>query len=333
RLVQVAAVIGTEVPVPLLQRLAGLSEDVLQQSLAHLQTAEFLYETQLFPEQVYTFKHALTHQVAYGSLLQERRRVLHAQIVDAIEALAIERLSEQVERLAHHAMRGEVWDKALAYCRQAGARAVARSAYREAVGYFERALGALQYLPASRDTIAQAIDLRLALRNALLPLGDSKRILAYLREAESLAAALDDPRRLAQVSRFLSAQFRSRGAYDQAIAAAQRALALAAASGDVGLHMLTSLYLGRASQTQGNYRGAIDCFRQAVVFFDGVRRHERFGMRPLQAHCHRSLGTLYAQTGRQDQVRAALATAITLYRTMEMTFWLPQAEAMLAQVG
>ena len=115
----------------------------LHRGLAHLQAAEFLYETRLFPDQEYTFKHALTHEVAYGSLLQERRRVLHARIVEALEALAGDRLTEQVERLAHHALRGEVWDKALAYCRQAGEKAMARSAHREAVGYFEQALSAL----------------------------------------------------------------------------------------------------------------------------------------------------------------------------------------------
>jgi uncharacterized protein YkwD len=98
-----------------------------------------------------------------------------------------------VERLAHHALRGEVWDKALAYCRQAGEKAMAQSAYREAAGCFEQALSALPHLPETRDTRAQAIDLRLALRSALLPSGDLGRILAYLRETESLAAALDDP--------------------------------------------------------------------------------------------------------------------------------------------
>ena len=178
-----------------------------------------LYETRLFPERAYTFKHALTHEVAYSSLLQERRRVLHARIVEALEALAGERAAEQVERLAHHALRGEVWDKALAYCRQAGEKALTRSVHREAVGYFEQALRAFSHLPEDRDTCEQAIDLRLALRTALLPSGDLERILVYLREAESLAAALDDPRRLGRVSRFLSVHFWNRGAYDQAIAA------------------------------------------------------------------------------------------------------------------
>ncbi len=152
RLLQTAAVIGTEVPWPLLQAIADGPEEALHQGLTRLQAAEFLYEARLFPELAYTFKHALTHEVAYGSLLQERRRALHARIVEAIERLSADRLTDQVERLAHHAVRGELWDKALAYCRQAGERATARSAYREAVAYFEQALAALAPSPrAPRD--------------------------------------------------------------------------------------------------------------------------------------------------------------------------------------
>src|SRR5207253_3689980 len=166
--------------------------------------AEFLYETRLFPEQVCTFKHALTHEVAYSSLLHERRRVLHARIAETLEEIVGDRVTEQVERLAYHALQGEVWDKALVYCRQAGEKAVAQSAHREAVGYFEQALSALPHLPEQRDTHEQAIDLRLALRSALNPLGDLGRTLALLREAEAIAAALNDPRRLGQVSVSLS---------------------------------------------------------------------------------------------------------------------------------
>src|SRR5439155_20285716 len=166
---------------------------------------------------------------------------------------AAERSPDQVERLAHHALRGAVWDKALTYCRQAGEKAMARSAYREAAGYFEQALSTLPYLPEQHAMRAQAIDLRLALRSALAPSGDSERILAYLHEAESLAAALDDPRRLGQVLRLLSFHFYERGAYAQAIAAAQRALALATATGDVVLHALANRSLGQAYRFQGTF--------------------------------------------------------------------------------
>jgi tetratricopeptide (TPR) repeat protein len=299
RLLQTAAVIGTEVPWALLQAVVEGSDAALHMGLAHLQAAEFLYETRLFPDLEYTFTHALTHGVAYGSLLQERRRVLHARIVETLEGLAGDRLAEQVERLAHHALRGEVWEKVLAYGRQAGEKALARSAHREAVGYFEEALRALAHLPETRATREQAIDLRLALRSALRPLGNHRRILAVLREAEALAAALDDPRRLGQILMFLVVQFRLMSAHDQAIAAAQRALTLATASGDAVLHALANQYLGIAYYDQGDYYRAMDCFGQTVAFFEGARRRERFGQvnppaalsRAHLAACHAELGT------------------------------------------
>ena len=131
-----------------------------------------LYETRLFPEPEYTFKHALTHDVTYGTLLQERRKTLHARIVGAFERFYPDRLSEHVERLAHHAVRGELWEKAVAYLRQAGTKALARSANREAVTCFEQALVALEHLPETRETLEQAIDLRFDLRTSLLPLGE-----------------------------------------------------------------------------------------------------------------------------------------------------------------
>ena len=255
RLLQTAAVIGYEVPLPLVQAIAALPEADLHRGLGHLQAAEFLYETRLFPEREFTFKHALTYEVAYGSLLQERRRALHARIVEALEALTGDRVAEQVERLAHHALRGEVWDQALAYCQQAGEKAMARSAHREAVGSFEQALSALAHLPETRATREQAIDLRLALRSALFPSGDSERIVTSLHEAETLAAALNDPRRLGQIAGFLSAHFRNRGAYDQAIAAAQRALTLATADQDVVLQALVHQNLGAAYWARGTICG------------------------------------------------------------------------------
>jgi class 3 adenylate cyclase/tetratricopeptide (TPR) repeat protein len=305
RLLQTGAVIGTEVPLPLLQAISELSEAALHHGLAHLQAAEFLYETRLFPDHEYTFKHALTHEVAYGSLLQERRRALHARIVEALEALAGDRVAEQVERLAQHALRGEVWDKALAYCRQAGEKAMAQSAHREAVRSFEQALSALPHLPERRDTIEQAIDLRLALRSALRPLVEFERILATLREAEALASALGDSRRLGQVSLFLAVQLRMMGAYDRAIAAAQHGRALATASGDADLQALANQYLGIAYYDQGDYRRAIDYLGQTVASLKGARQRERFGIDLMPAVLsHAVLAVSHAELGMFAEGRA-----------------------------
>jgi class 3 adenylate cyclase/tetratricopeptide (TPR) repeat protein len=545
RLLQTAAVIGTEVPLPLLQAIAEFSEEGLHRGLAHLQAAELLYETHLFPEREYTFKHALTHEVAYSSLLQERRRVLHARIVEALEALAGEglrpaptqsrqRLVEQVERLAQHALRGEVWDKAVAYCWQAGTKAAEHSAYREAVTYIEQALEALQHLPESRETLEQAIDLRLDLRQAFFVLTAHRPMFDLLREAEVLAEALGDQRRLGHVSAYLSQYYWAMGDQERALVAGQRALACAEILGDVTLQGIATIYLNQACHALGEYHQAIAYIQRSVVSFEGEQRWERcglpylpsvfsrmhlagglalvgafaesiavgeegvqiaeatdhplsrivayigvgltylhqgdvyraipilerslalcqatnippfpalpsslgaayalcgrvtealplleqavahanavgllanqplfiaylsqgylltgrweeatqsaqralelarahrargweahalhvlgdiarhcdppdsepaeasyrqalalaeeLGMRPLQAHCHRGLGTLYATLGQQEQARAELSAAIVLYRAMDMTFWLPQTEAALAQV-
>jgi predicted ATPase len=130
----------------------------------------------LFPEREYTFKHALTHEVTYGTLLQDRRKALHARIVGAIERGYPDRLSEHVERLAHHAVRGELWEQAVAYLRRSGVKALARSGSREAAGAFEQALAALAHLPEGRATVEQGIDLRFELRQALQALGEHQRV-------------------------------------------------------------------------------------------------------------------------------------------------------------
>jgi tetratricopeptide (TPR) repeat protein len=538
RLLQTAAIIGPEVPLALLQAIAELPEGALHRGLAHLQAAEFLYEARLFPEQEYTFTHALTHEVAYGSLLLERRRVLHARIVEALEGLAPEREAagaagrspEQVERLAYHALRGEVWDKTVTYCQQAGARANDHAAFHEAMTYREQALQALAHLSEDGDTQVLAIELRLALGDVLTQLGELRRHLALLGEAEALASALDDRTRLGRVLVEKTYVLSLTGDPDGAMAAGQQALALAAALGDSALQVGASQRLGQVYLFIGDFGRAAALLRRIVeatdresgtprialirsqawltltlsalgAFAEG-RRHgekalslatregrgaalllahhclghlylahgdlehairvleqglalcraagsqinsrvsaaglgcaymlqgrlaegralleeassitlrtgslaghalglawlsevcrrmghrdearqharqalhlarqqkargyeagalhqlgviqahtdppeaaqaeahyqlalalaEELGMRPLVAHCHRGLGTLYAATGQREQARAELTTAIALYRDMEMTFWLPQAESALAQV-
>jgi len=281
RLLQTAAVIGTEVPLALLQAIGELSDEELRRALGHLQAAEFLYETSLFPELEYTFKHALTHEVAYGSLLHERRRALHAGIVKASEPLYADRLTEQAERLAQHAFRGEVWDKAVAYCRQAGTKAIARSAIREVVACSEQALEALTHLPESRAMQEQAIDLRLDLRNALWSLGEIRQSLDYLREAETLAKALDDQPRLGRVSAYMCRYFREIGDHDGAVKTGQHALAVAETLGDFALQVTARHFLGVAYHTLGDHRRSMELLRSNVESLEGELLRERFGLNGL----------------------------------------------------
>jgi DNA-binding NtrC family response regulator/tetratricopeptide (TPR) repeat protein/class 3 adenylate cyclase len=325
-LLQTAAVIGKDAPVHILQAIADLPEESLHQGLAGLQAAEFLYETSLFPEREYTFKHALTHEVAYESLLPERRGFLHARIVDAIETLYADKLAEHIEQLAYHALTGEAWEKAVAYLRQAGAKASAHSANREAVAYFEQALAALQHLPESRDTREQAIDLRLNLRNSLFLLGELARILEHLREAETLAVALNDQRRLGQIAIYMMQHCRQIGDYDRAIASGQRALALAGALENLGLQVAANVNLGQAYHALGDYRRGVDILRRTVESLTEDLNWERFGMSGLRSVGSRTfLVWCLAEMGEFAEGIAIAAEAVRIAEAADDPFPLIQA--------
>jgi len=319
RLLQAASVIGKDVPFTLLQAIAEVPENSLRQGLTRLQASEFLYETSLFPDLEYTFKHALTHEVAYGSVLQDRRRALHARIVEAIEALHPDRLAEQVERLAHHAFRGEVWEKAVTYLRQAGAKALARSAYREAVTWFEQALTALHPLPDTRQKIERAIDLRLDLRQSLFPLDEVATIWRYLQEAEGLARTLDDPRRLGWVSAYMCGHHLHTGGHVTEVRTfAQRVEAIAERLGDVPLQIAAQYYLTGASHLSGDYRGTEHICRKLMQSVHGQRTHERFGLAVFPAVMARAhLACALAERGAFDEGDAHGQDAIRIAEALD----------------
>ena len=283
RLLQAAAVIGKDVPLLLLAAVSDLSEDQLRLTLRRLQSAELLYEVPRFPAPEYTFKHALTFEVAAASLLRERRRALDARIVETLEALGAEPRADQVERLAHHALRGEVWDKALTYCRQAGARAFARSAHRAAVEWFERALAALTHLPETPHSVGAAIDLRLDLRSSLSPLAEFARMQDHLQEAERLAEAAGDRRRQGLVAAFLTNFYTVMLELRRAIEYGQRAVAIAGDVSDVEVQVLAHTFLGLARYGQGDYRAAVELARRNVIVLRGDLVRERYGMAVLPA--------------------------------------------------
>jgi predicted ATPase len=264
QLLQSAAVIGKDFAATHLQAIAGLSEEALRRGLARLQAAELVYETSLFPDLEYTFKHALTHEVAYGSLLNERRRALHAQVAGAIETLAGSRLADHVERLAHHTFRGELWEKAVGYLRQAATEAAGRAANAEAVLWLEQALTALARLPETRETIEQAVDMRFDLRPALLQLGRLADVLAVARDAEALARRLGDEERLVRIYADLSNYHYLKGELDRALEYGERCLGIGRAGDDLVIQALARRYMGQCYHAQGRYALAASVLAQNV---------------------------------------------------------------------
>ena len=314
RLLQAAAVIGHDVPFTLLQEVAELDEPDLRRGLAHLCAAELLYETSLFPDLEYRFKHALTHDVTYGSLLQQRRRELHARIVEAIERLHADRLLEHVEQLAYHALRGEAWDRAVTYLREVGLRAATRSAYSESLTSFEDALRALGHLPESAGAKTLAIDLRLDSRVVLAPLGQYDRILGYMREAEILARELGDRRRLGLVLADMGARLRNVGDHRRALEASRQALEIAGELRDRDLQIEATYRLAQAHFAGGDLEQATSLFLETAQALADQGAALQAGALPsfFEAWPHAWLGLSLSHLGRFSEALAHAEQAMQI---------------------
>jgi len=197
----------------------------------------------------------------------------------AIENLYPDRLRDYADQLAQHARKGEVWDKAVSYLRQAGAKAFARSANREAIGYFEEALTALTNIPETRATLEQAIDIRFDLRNALYPLAQLGRIEGCLREAQALAGRLEDQRRLGWVSAYMCSHHWATGGHAGDVRTfAQAVETIAETLGDTPLQIAAQYYLVTACHIAGDYRGTEHFGRRLMQSLEGHPARERFGV-------------------------------------------------------
>jgi len=321
QVLEVASVIGRTVPFTLLRAVTGRAETALAADLERLQGAEFLHETRRFPDIEHTFKHALTQDVAYGRVKPDERRALHGRILAAIEDLHRDRLDEHVERLAYHAMRGELWAPAVRYARRAGAKAFDRSANREAAASFEEALAALARLPGNPDTLAEAIDIRLAARSVLLQLAELPRIERYLREAQALATALGDRRRLAWVWTYTSITHLFAGDPGQARAVGERALALAEEVGELGLRASARTPLAHACCELGDYRRALALYGEAIEALAGDLERERLGQAVPPSLYARSISAIcLAEIGDFAEAERCATAAATLTRTLDLPF-------------
>jgi class 3 adenylate cyclase/DNA-binding IscR family transcriptional regulator len=268
-LLQCAAVVGNDVPYALLAAIAAEPEERLHTLLAHLQAAEFLYETSLFPDLEYTFKHALTHEVAYGGLLHDIRRKLHAAIVGAMEHRYAGRLSEHAERLAHHAVRGEAWEKAVTHLWQAGRNARARSAYRQAVAFLEQAVEALTRLPDTVENAVLRIDLVCRdLSDPLNILAHYPRLLEHLCDAAHLAEKIGDRARLASALARTLLPLRITGQLERAVEVGERACALANEVGEARLNALSRMELSSVHYLRGDMQRAEALLTQALAALD-----------------------------------------------------------------
>jgi tetratricopeptide (TPR) repeat protein len=327
RLLQTASVVGKDVPFALLQAIAELPDAALRRGLDHLQAAEFLYETGLYPDLEYAFTHALTHEVTYGGLLQERRRELHARIVDAIETLHRDRLGGEIERLAHHAVRGELRERAVHYLRQAGLKAAARSALPDARVWFEQAVGVLEALPESQSTLEQAFEIRLELRPVLSLLGEGRRMLERLREAEALAERLNDDRRRGRVCALMTNVHQLLGELDEALVTGTRALEIAGRLGDLRLRILATTYLEQVHYHRGEYERVVELATDNLAALPADWVYEYLGTSaPISVYDRCNLVMSLAQLGRFAEATKYEAEAIRLAEPTHHAFTVGAAD-------
>jgi class 3 adenylate cyclase/tetratricopeptide (TPR) repeat protein len=323
-LLQTASAIGKDFSFGLLRVIVDVSYAELRAALTDLQTAEFVHESRLFPELEYTFRHTLTHEVTYASLVRERRTTLHARVAHALEDVASDHPDDRVERLAHHTLRGEVWDKAVSYLRRAGDKMAGQSAYRQAIGYLEQALAALAHLPETSERRAYAIDLRFDLRNALFAVGELDQILDHLTAAKVIAEALGDRRRLGWVAAYMTHYFWRLGDHSGAVESGAQAVAIGQELGDLGLRT-TNVVLGLAYYAMGDYDNAIESLGDTVTALT-QQPMERFGWAALPAVTSRAyLAACLGELGRFAEGIRFGHEAIGIAETANHAFSLGQA--------
>jgi tetratricopeptide (TPR) repeat protein len=199
-------------------------------------------------------------------VLHERRREIHARVVIAMEKLYADRLGEQAERLADHAERGAIWDKALEYLQRSGFRACSLYANADAARFFERALTVLKKLPESPDNLRQAVDLRFGLRNALLPQGETERIGRCLDELDPILACLEDKLRSARYAAFRCNHHFFIGQQRRAIEFGKTGARLARECDDRVLQSELFCRLASSYYALGEYRQAIELAEQSLEF-------------------------------------------------------------------
>ncbi len=317
QLLQAAAVIGTEVPFPLLQAIAELPEAALYRGLAHLQAAEFLYETRLFPERAYTFKHALTQQVAYQSLLTSTRQRYHQQLAQALEARP-ETVETQPERLAHHYTEAGLAAQAVGYWQRAGERNNTRSAYVEAVAHLTRGLEVLQTLP---DTPARAQH-ELLLQTTLGPaVGASKghgapEVEAVYSRALELCRQVGETPQLFVALMGLWQFYLVRAQHQTARELGERLLSLAQRDGDPALLVQAHRALGEAFQNLGELVSAQQHLAQGSALYDPQQHHSRAILSDPGVYCLSFVAWVLWLLGYPEQALKRSQAALTLAREL-----------------
>src|SRR5262245_4636917 len=336
--VQTAAVIGHQVPSRLLAAVAGVTSEELTAATTHLCKSEFLIEQPADEEVDFIFKHALTHEVARLALPPVVRIHLHRAILREVERLYGDAADERMDLLAHHAVGGEVWEKAVGYLNRTGQRALASAATQRAVECFDQALAVLNRLPDSSQRSGEFIDLHLHLRDALWPLGRVSEVFAHLRDAEDAARRVGDVRRQGWIACHLCQCFWAIADHARALEMGDRAGIIARELGDIALAAESGFYRGLALLALGRLTAAEAALTTSVEDVDAAlaagkyRFPSRWFWRNGPAIVRGFLAVVLADLGRFPEGEAHGQAAIQLAEAPESPFALVAATAGLGSL-
>src|SRR5713101_134586 len=316
-LLQTLAVIGKEFAFSLLEQVVNQPEDTLQPRLFRLQEAEFIYEQPAFPEVEYVFKHALTQDVAYTSLLLERRKILHERVAQAIEEVYREALEDHYSELAHHYSRSGNTKKAVEYLRLAGRQPMQRSANEEAIRHLTAALQLLQTLPETHERIQQELSLQIALGVPLQAMRGSaapevEKVYARARE---LCQQLGDAPQLVPVLAGLWVFYLQRGEMATTHELAEQIFTLARDVEAPALLLQAHRMIGTTLFWRGELPAAKSHLEQAITLYDPQQHRSHaflyYGLDP-GAVCLSFAGWTLWQLGYPDQSLTKSREALTL---------------------
>ncbi len=285
---QLGAAIGREFSYSLVRALVGRDESALKHGLAQLEQAGLVFRRGQPPDAVYSFKHVLVRDAAYESLLRSRRQQLHGQIARALEERFAAIVASQPEIVAHHFTEAGLVDPAIEYWLKAGVKAYSLYANEDAVRFFERALTLLKKLPETRDNLERAVDICFQLRNALLPLGKTDRILRSLDELDPILARLGDKQRSAQYAAFRCNHHFLIGQQRRAIEFGETGVRLARECGDRVVLGQSLFRLAQSYHALGEYRRAISLLEQGLEFNANELRHDRHNLNIIPSVLNRT---------------------------------------------
>lgn len=310
---QIAAAIGREFSHELISAVASLSPADLDAALERLTVSGLISRHGTPPFATYTFRHALVQDAAYATMLKSERRQLHARIAKVLVEqfpVVTETLPEVV---AHHFTEAELGSEAIGYWRKAGQLASARSAGREAITFFEQALHLLKTLPESQSALEQGFDIRLELRQLLVQLGEVRRALERLREAETLAERMNDDRRRGRVCAVMTSMYGGLGELDDGLTSGTRALEIAGRLGDLRLRILATSFLAQVHFFRGEHARVVHLTTDNLSALPAGWGLENFGIAaPPSVYDRGYLILSLAEVGRFAEAAEPAAEAIRL---------------------